>query len=249
MDLFRREIKFQISEEKMLGIYQFLEMYCEMDKYSARETDGYYLINSLYLDSERMQLLENKRKNFPRRFSVRIRSYGASPSYPAFFEIKRKSDHMIGKKRAKITRPETLEFLTNGGSRLNNSDLDQPFFSQICYHTWSLGLSPKVMTQYRRRAYFGVNEPYARVTFDRQLRCYPETEYIIFPDQNRFVNYDNEESYLSVKSNIVLELKCELKIPEWMKIMVRKFELKQSSFSKFDSSYTYASQKYPALSV
>lgn len=243
MNLLRREIKFQVSPAQVKEICKFMAPYCEMDRYSQLSPDGYYLINSLYLDTDRMLLLERKRANLSKRHSIRIRTYGEKPVFPAFVEIKARVDQWIHKRRAPLTRAESISFLKDGMGGVGNPDLDNPVFRDVCFQALQLGLTPKIMTQYRRLAFFGLSEPYARVTFDRQLRAYKESEFDIFPSASRFTNYDHEDQYESRDHNVVLELKCEAKIPFWMKDMVRKFELKQQQFSKYDSSWTFHTLK------
>lgn len=239
MNLTRRELKFQIPIGMVEPISNFIEAFCEMDKYSKISADHYYTINSLYLDNDKMLLLENKRSNMPRRFSMRIRSYGEQPQFPAFMEIKAKADLLINKRRCPITNPETIHLLRDGHTADNNPDLHQSVMQTACYQILRKGLKPKMMTRYRRKAYFGIHDTYSRVTFDRNMRCYPENDYNIFPDEKQFVNYDHEDQYTTGEGNVVLELKCELKVPFWMNMLIRRFELRQSQFSKYDSSWSY----------
>ena len=105
------------------------------------------------------------------------------------------------------------------------------------------GLTPKMKTNYQRKAFIGDFDIYSRVTFDRRMRCYPETAYNIFPDRAKFVNYDHQDQFDDAGENVVLELKCELKVPGWMQRLIRNFELRQAQFSKYDSSWTYLETK------
>lgn len=240
MNLTRRELKFQIPLALVQPISAYVEAYCEIDKYSARSHDGYYTINSLYLDNDNMRLLENKRTNMPRRFSMRIRSYGEQPHFPAFMEIKAKADMLINKRRAPISSDATIALIRDGcGSPEAAFDFTNPVMQTACFHIMRLGLKPKMMTQYRRKAYIGRFDTYSRVTFDKQLRCYPENQYNIFPVEEKFVNYDHEDQFTTGEGNVVLELKCELKVPPWLQGLIRKFQLRQAQFSKFDSSWSY----------
>lgn len=239
MDLTRREIKFQIPARLVEPICDYLRAYCEMDKHSRIAPDGYYTINSLYLDNESMVLLENKRQNKPRRFSMRIRSYGKNPDFPAFMEIKRRSDQFIQKQRAPITNWKTLDFMQGLCGPSDTPDSGHPFMEKACFQIVRLGLRPRIMTQYKRMAFFGLYEPYSRVTFDKHLRCYPEEQYQIFPSERKFMNYDHNEQFVSDQPHVVLELKTELKVPDWMKDLIGRFQLRQSQFSKFESSWNF----------
>ncbi len=46
---------------------------------------------------------------------------------------------------------------------------------------------------------------------------------------------------------MILELKCELKVPAWMSALIRKFELRQAQFSKFENSWNFLNEdeSYP----
>lgn len=239
MNLVRHEIKIQIPESLVNPISDFLNLYCLLDSYSAKSSDNFYMINSLYLDNDNMLLLEKKRSDVAKRYSLRIRSYGEEPKFPAFMEIKNKYDRFVHKQRAAINSWDTINYIKDGVCDLNNQDIKHPYIRDACYKILRLGLKPKIMTQYRRKAYFGIHEPYARVTFDRELKCYTETEYNIFPDQSKFQNYDHYEQFLTQNESVVLELKCDVKVPSWFFDLINIFELKHSHFSKYDSSYTF----------
>jgi SPX domain protein involved in polyphosphate accumulation len=173
---------------------------------------------------------------------MRLRSYGQQPNFPAFIEIKEKANQWVRKRRAPITSVSTVEFLRNGSFEYGNKDVENPYMREASYKILMRGLKPKLMTQYQRRAYFGRFETYTRVTFDRRMRCYPEDDYNIFPDEEKFANYDHGWRYTDFQSSVVLELKCEAKAPHWMFDIIRQFELKHLQFSKYDSAWTYASQ-------
>lgn len=241
MDLVRREIKFQINQTLAYEIQSYLETYCDLDFHSRVEPSGHYVINSLYLDSPSMFLLEQKRSDRVRRFSMRIRSYGQRPEFPAYLEKKNRIDGFIRKTRVAIRNTDQIGIL-RGQVFLNEipmSEKDRIQYSNSQFDILSLGLKPKIMTRYERKAYFGLFDNYSRVTFDRNLRFYKENDFNIFPKNHLFQNYDHEEQYNEREANIILELKCEAKVPLWMNILIQKFRLRQMQFSKFDSSWTY----------
>ncbi len=238
MNLTRRELKFQIPERLIQPIIDYVSPYMEMDKYSQIAPEGYYTINSLYLDSDQMGLLQEKRVNAPSRFSMRIRSYGDQPKYPAFLEIKYRVNQFIRKQRSRLDSEEVFEYFRGENDLAKELVENDLCLNKAGYEIVRRGLKPKIMTQYQRMAFFGRFETYSRLTFDRRLRCYPEDQYQIFPKTERFSNYDQGEFFVSGQAEYVLELKTELKVPFWMLNLIRHFELRQMQFSKFDSSWT-----------
>jgi hypothetical protein len=240
MNLHRRELKFQIPARLVQPISDYIAGFVELDHYSKIIPDHHYVINTLYFDTDAETLIERKRADMARRFSVRLRSYGRNSKFPAFFEIKHKVNQWIVKRRAPLTSQATIDFLATGKGDIDKlPDFKNKYLREIMYYLIAMDLKPRMMTQYERKAYFGIYEPYTRVTFDRRLRVYPETEYNIFADDSKFANYDHQFQYSHEDSEVVLELKCEAKVPEWYFAIIREFELDHKHFSKFESSWNY----------
>ena len=98
------------------------------------------------------------------------------------------------------------------------------------------GAQPTILTQYRRKAYLSTVDDYARVTFDRSMRYREESGYNVHPSEETMLNYDHAASFGAPGANVVLELKCERKIPVWIVDLIKRFDLTRGGFSKFDSS-------------
>jgi len=97
---------------------------------------------------------------------------------------------------------------------------------------------PKILTQYRRRAYISSADEYARITFDLDFRYTPEPAFNIMPDEKRMIPYDNMETFFpDVECSVILELKCyATQVPLWMLDMIRCFNLTRRSFSKYTNA-------------
>src|SRR5690606_38068257 len=98
----RYELKYTVPLEWVGPISEFIRPYCFMDAYSARCADGFYRVNSLYLDSPDLIFLRTKQCGAAKRFNMRVRTYGDQPGLPYFFEIKHKNGDAIRKVRALI---------------------------------------------------------------------------------------------------------------------------------------------------
>ena len=70
-----------------------------------------YLISSLYLDSPDLRLHRRSEYGEKNRFKLRLRSYSDEPDDPVFFEIKRRTDQIIRKERAKVRREHVPRLL------------------------------------------------------------------------------------------------------------------------------------------
>ncbi|MES2966130.1 MAG: polyphosphate polymerase domain-containing protein [Bdellovibrionota bacterium] len=238
----RYELKYRIPMSLVRPISNFIESFCEMDHYSATSPDHFYTINSLYLDSPRLFFLQQKEAGVSNRFSMRIRSYGDDPKPPYFFETKYKMREFVKKRRGKVgltnwaelfDRPELVEELEE-----DSRDNARHFLDIASIYN----ASPVIFAQYRRLAYISTIDDYARVTFDRDLRYMPTNEFTVKPVEKRMVHYDDLEAFIEPGTNVVLELKCERKVPVWIVDLIRQFDLTQGSFSKYHSSMAHQHQ-------
>lgn len=231
----RYELKYLVPIELVGPISRYLEGHCSLDYYSQISPDGFYTINSLYFDTEWFEFLKRKVAGIEPTWSMRVRSYGQNPKPPVFTEIKLKVNDFSNKMRAKILSPDWDHILKTGEIP---TDIDSKSRSYLEHFLWlqnSYAARPRVLTQYRRKAYLSEIDQYARVTFDRDLRYQIEENYNVTPNEELMCHYDNEEIYPHPECNVIMELKCEKRIPIWMIQMIKKFELTRDGFSKYGS--------------
>lgn len=232
----RYELKYLIPHTLVEPISRFIEPYCEMDYHSQVSSDTFYTINSLYLDSPSFYILRSKESANAFSFNMRIRSYGEIPQPPYFFEIKYKLREFVKKRRAKVSHPQWRQILETGWvpedfESASRENLENFLFMKMVYN-----VEPVILTQYRRRAYLSTVDDYARITFDRDLRYQETRSWDVHPDTRLLCHYDNPDHFEEPGCNVILELKCEKKIPLWMIDLIRRFDLRSGSFSKFGNS-------------
>ncbi|GBC59202.1 VTC domain-containing protein [Desulfonema ishimotonii] len=233
----RYELKFVIPEHMVDPISDFASVYCTLDKYS-QITDGlFYRVNNLYFDTPNFLFLQRRLEGVENRFNMRIRSYGEEGNLPCFFEIKQKRVNIIKKFRAGVHDEdwpvmfEKSDYDISGKTRreeVGNKEL----FLRLA-HSYNAG--PRVLTQYKRKAYVSDVDDYGRVTFDMDLRYMPEERYNVRPDEARMIPNDDVMAFdPDPVGNIILELKCySTQFPLWMIDLIRYFDLSRRSFSKY----------------
>jgi hypothetical protein len=247
----RYELKYTIPFSMVAEISDFIKPYCSLDEYSEKSEDSFYVVNSLYFDSPRFHFLENKMGEALERFNMRIRSYGYFPKLPYFLEIKKKRRDIIKKYRAKIydedvQRAIEVQMPTPGGDK--HRDKNTKNADLFRHLRFIYAAEPKVLVQYRRKAYFSNYDEYARVTFDVRLRSMELTDgYAPVPIEERMYPADNESAF-DIGADTILELKCYTKyVPLWMMDIIKKFNLRQRGFSKYQTCLIKAYEKYNYL--
>jgi hypothetical protein len=236
----RYELKYLIPLSMVDAISDYISIYCELDPYSLSAPDHYYQVNSLYLDTCNFLFLRKKLEGAPDRFNMRIRGYGGEE---LFLELKFKSNGFVKKRRA-FCRGNVLDVLRDDsekgmGLATGNKHLFLNAFQ-------SYNAEPKVLTQYKRKAYFSVYDDYARITFDKELKYMRESEFNIFPDHRLMCNYDHEGQFTE-GTCVVLELKCPTRVPLWFIDLIKKFNLTRTGFSKYTSSIMETFSQFSAL--
>jgi SPX domain protein involved in polyphosphate accumulation len=244
----RYELKYLIPREMVEPITRFISPYCSMDAHSASAPEQFYRVNSLYFDTRGLEFLKQRMLGQESRFNMRARAYGDGDKPPYFLEIKHKSGTCVKKYRTTLADGEWPRILADPAFRCDPDDdpmqrRNKELFLRLAN---SYAIEPKILTSYRRRAFFSTVNDYARVTMDIDLRYQLEEGLNLRPDA-RSNNYDNQTIY-TVNENVfgsedygpgrvILELKCNVgQTPTWMLDLIVAFQLKQGSFSKYANS-------------
>jgi len=246
--LIRMEWKYTISAELIRPTSDYAKIYCALDRHAAASRDGFYRINNLYFDTPDYLFLRRRLANCENRFNMRIRSYSDTEEIPCFFEIKQRKDSAIRKIRTRILEKDWGRLFESPGYALEYLDrfpetaTDWP--EEFLRLALAYNAAPKVLTQYRRRAFVSSVDDYARVTVDIQLRCQAREDYCLLPDEREMVPYDDITRF-DPGCCAVLELKCYTShVPLWMSDMARLFNLQRRSFSKYVTGITQALDNY-----
>lgn len=231
----RYELKYLIPFWMVQPISDYVAHFCEMDYYSQISPDGFYTINSLYFETPTYYFMRAK-ENQTGRFSLRVRSYGDKPKAPYYFETKEKIGDFSKKRRGRVPF-ENWGDLFLDPDKIKGFDVTaDPHLDYFMSLVTTYGANPMILTQYRRKAYLSTVDDYARITFDRSLRYRPETDYNVIPTEESMLNFDDPETFGRPDVNVILELKCERKIPVWMVDLIKRFDLVRMGFSKFEGS-------------
>ncbi len=251
----RYELKFTIPYSLIEPISQFAATYCSADQYSARSDDGFYRVNSLYLDTPSFLFLRKRRERAPNRFNMRVRSYGDEPVLPYFLEVKQKLGGVVRKYRAPVRNPDWHRRLSEPGfsapeeGNSPGQTQNRELFERLIY---TYQVEPKILTQYVRKAWVSDIDDYARVTFDIDLRFVERSAWNPVPDQNLMQHYDLPAVF-DPGCSVILELKCYTSaVPLWMVDLIQAFSLRRRRFSKYMFSLTelFATRGYdPAQRV
>jgi hypothetical protein len=234
--LARYELKYHIHLDSLARIEAFLQPWCGLDPHSRLSPDGFYWVTSLYLDTPRLMLARNREAGLAQHTNLRIRTYGESPSptAPKHFEIKRREGDIVEKTRGTIHDGDAASLWQDTPGLLGrSSSSDRKNLEDFHLRSTVWNASPVILTQYRRKAWFGHLEKYARITVDTSLRWREEIgfDFSVHPLQMR--PSDPPDNFRP-GNHAILELKCDrASVPMWMLDLIRLLELERDGYSKY----------------
>ncbi len=243
----RLEQKFHIPGTMVDPISEYVSVYCSPDEYSRDAEEGVYTVNSLYLDSPNYLFLRRRLDGSANRVNMRIRTYGDRARPPFFLEIKQKRVRIVRKYRAEVQDPTwPLALEEPGGEAPQDSDIGSPrsHFDLFLLLVRTYQAEPKVLLQYRRKAYVSQVDDYARVTFDTDLKYSPPSGYRPGAEA-AFLTPCDHAAVFDPGCSVILELKCRSsQVPLWMVDLVRRFDLPRRRFSKYVTAAREVFQRY-----
>jgi hypothetical protein len=224
----RFELKYLIKEETALAIRRFVSCHLKPDEFAATLPNYSYPVHSLYLDSADLTTYQAVQYGEKNRYKLRIRYYSDNDQ-SVYFEIKRRTNDVISKMRAKVRRDAVQPLLNGQPPQLRH--LAAPDGRQLvalqefCRLMHTLRAAPKSHVAYMREAWMSPVNNSVRVTLDRAVRCEPE-----FGSSMRTAF---GEAVSPFENQVVLELKFVDRMPTWFSEMVRLFGLVRGGAPKY----------------
>jgi hypothetical protein len=225
----RFELKYVITEDVALQIRDYVRSYLELDENGVGKPNYSYPVHSLYMDSEDLKLYWSTINGDKNRYKLRIRFYNNNPETPVFFEIKRRMNNCIMKKRGAVRR-ESVPFLLDGhmpepGFLVSKEPKHMFAVQDFCRLMQDIDAKPKVHIGYLREAYVPHDDNSARLTMDREVRSEPELTARLSTKMIKPI--------LVWGKDIVLELKFTNRFPDWFRQLVQVFGLRQCGAAKY----------------
>ncbi|MEZ6095898.1 MAG: polyphosphate polymerase domain-containing protein [Pirellulaceae bacterium] len=214
----RIELKYIIPKSMMASVFEWANRTLSPDPF-ASPTDHSYLISSVYLDTEELDIFSNSSGNEDAKY--RIRRYGCGSEI--WFERKRKRKFTVDKQRALVVDDSILQAANQVGTLGDSGDKNTQWFID---HVHQLKLQPIVAVQYKRFAWIEPSHAYSnRLTIDTDLRVKRHLHWSL-PEIN-------DPELISSEAPCVLELKFSSNLPTLFKQFLSVFDVRYTSYSKY----------------
>lgn len=218
--IFKRiEKKYKLSEEK-----KSLLMSKICDRLIPDE-HGVSTICSLYLDTPSFLLIRNSIDAVSYKEKLRLRSYGVpTADSKVFFEIKKKLDGVVYKRRVSMSRSAAIEYIKSGKKPLTGQIMDEIHWAMEYYER----PMPRAALFYEREAYTVKDEDGLRITFDTGVRY--RTEDLEDPK-------DSHGKKIVPDDMTIMEIKTGGAMPLWLSHILDECKIFPSKFSKYGTAY------------
>lgn len=225
----RYEKKYMIDDDTYRMLLEELPKHMKGDKYNKDKE--FYTICNIYYDTPSDELIRRSLDKPIYKEKLRLRSYGVpNPDTNVFLEIKKKYNGLVNKRRTTLRLEDAYRFVETGNPPIDDAGYNQQVINEIKYflHVYR-ELSQKVYIAYDRKAFFGVNEPDLRVTFDTNIRTRRENVKLEAGDYG--------DGILEA-GKWLMEIKSINSMPLWLTEILNENEIKGKSFSKYGTEYT-----------
>ncbi|MGN0298048.1 MAG: polyphosphate polymerase domain-containing protein [Lachnospiraceae bacterium] len=215
----RTELKYLISPAQKDAFLNRISDYIEQDSH------GESTVYSLYFDTPSYQLIRNSMEKPLYKEKLRLRSYGIpSNESKVFLELKKKYKGVVYKRREEMTLSQAEHWINTKEVPKNSQIMREIDYISQFYHP----LQPKMLISCQRQAYFCVNDPELRFTFDQQLQ-YRTTDLSLTSGSYGEPIVPNDAC--------VLEIKALFSMPLWLTEVIDELHIVPSGFSKYAMGY------------
>lgn len=219
----RYEQKYLLSHTQYQQLMEHLPMYMHIDQYGKSK------IHNIYFDTNHYLLIRRSiEKPTPYKEKLRLRCYGSlNEESKAFIELKKKYKGIVYKRRLILPLNDAEAYLYNGIPPQTVPDPQIAGEIDWFLHFYE-NLQPTMAISYDRTAYYGLEDPLLRVTFD---------ENILWRQEDLDIKHPPSGNSLLMPGEYLMEVKCAEAMPLWMAEAFSALQIFPASFSKYGNAY------------
>ena len=218
----RYEWKYFVPPALLPAIRALARPFVRPDAFARKWRGNRYPIVSLYLDGDGLELYRTTVEGHRNRFKLRVRAYDDDPESPVFLEIKKRSNVVVRKTRARVSREVALRMLSGRGSGGVTSD----GMAEFALRLREVRAKPMVRVRYMREAYESAHGDPVRLTFDTDI------EYCVTRSADLGLRSQGAWERTPVEGAVV-ELKFADRCPSWATQIIDRLELVRESIPKY----------------
>ena len=216
----RREIKYLLDDDEYNSLKEHLRVRLVEDEH------GRSTICNIYYDTPDFRIIRKSLEKPVYKEKLRLRSYGtAGAEDKVFVELKKKYNGIVYKRRETLTLAQSDEYLAGH----TKAPCDTQIFREIdWFRNYYEDLKPAMYISYEREAYYSLENPDLRITFDQN---------IMYRSYNLSLAAGVEGEKILEPGQHLMELKAGGAIPVWLTRTLDELGIYPASFSKYGRAY------------
>lgn len=215
----RYEIKYRITRAQQERIIEAIRSRMKEETYGAGT------VCNVYFDTPDHLLIRRSLEKPTYKEKLRVRSYGpVSPDGTVFLELKKKYKGVVYKRRVALPEARVMAYLCDG-ERVGDTQILREIDYALAYYR---DLRPMLYLSYDRRAFFGIEDPQLRLTFDDNIRWRR--------DRLRLTE-DTDGRALLDDDTVLMEIKTATALPLWLTDILTREKIYKTPFSKYGTAY------------
>lgn len=222
----RFEKKFVIDIDQANHIKSLLDPFITQDQ---NNTNTFYTICNIYYDTETDEIIKRSISKPIFKEKLRLRCYG-SPNKDSimFLEIKKKLNGFVNKRRTNITLEEAHRLIFDKVLPIKKDYHNTQVLNEIYFYVLHKKLIPKISINYDREAFFSINDPNLRITFDFNITSRRD---------DLMIGRQKQDTHIIDKEKVIMEIKTTNAFPLWLTTMLNDLQLYSNSFSKYGTEF------------
>ena len=201
------------------------EVLADIGEYVRPDRHGASTVHSIYFDTDSYSVICNSVEMPRYKEKVRLRWYGElNDSTTVFFEIKKKWNHVVYKRRVPMNMTAVRRYLAESIF----PEIDCQIMREIDYQIKSKSLRPRVLVSYDRIAYFANDDANFRVSFDTHITAVK---------LNEDLSPSGEPECLIDDNHCIMEIKALGGWPVWFSKLMSEKRIFHRRFSKYGAYY------------
>lgn len=223
----RYENKYMLDTDTFEALQSRLAEHMRLDAHNRER--GTYSITNLYYDTPDNHLIRTSLQKPKYKEKLRMRAYGTpEPGAKVYVELKKKCSGLVNKRRSALTLEDAYAFLASGVLPKEQPYQNRQVLREIDYLLKTHPLGPAVYLAYDRLAYFGVDQPDLRISFDRNIRT---------RRYDLALEAGDHGAPLLEDDRWLMEIKVANSIPFWLCRLLSEYQIYPTSFSKYGTEY------------
>lgn len=216
----RKEKKYIITARQYYDLLEAFEGRIVPDEFGVTK------ICNIYFDTPDFRLIRESIEKPLYKEKLRLRTYGVpDPADRAFVEVKKKFNKVVYKRREIMSYEDAIRWLVFREKPKNDTQITREIDWVLNFYP---GLRPAMDIFYDRQAFFCVEDPALRMTFDTN---------VVYRLEELDLMKGAWGDTLMDGSSYILELKLSGAMPLWLSAILDRLGIYPGSYTKYGNSY------------